>query len=255
MTSLPDLDIWKFALCALVTLFAGFTKGVTGFALPMIMVSGMAMFIDPKLAIATIVVPAMVGNLWQAMQQGWREALTTLKKYKLLIGTTLVMIFVHAQWINYLNFNTLLMLLGFAIAGISLVQILGVNFKIKPENKTIGAFITGQIAGFFGAIAGTWGPPTIIYLLAVDTPKQEQVRVAGIAFGLGAVMFWIAHGKSGLVTGEALGLSIALLVPMAIGLYAGNQAQGKIDQKIFRQITLWVLLIAGLNILRKAMMG
>lgn len=255
MIGFPDISPFYLALCFLITVFAGFTKGVTGFALPMIMISGMANFLNPELAIASIVLPTFVANIWQAMRQGPRELWESLKKHALLIGTTLICIFLFAQILGSLKLNTLLMLLGLAIFTASFVQIIGFQFHIEPQNQKIGAVITGIIAGFFGSISGTWGPPTMIYLLAIDTPKAEQTRTAGISFGLGAVMFWIAHSRSGLVTSEALGLSLFLLIPMFIGLFMGAKAQDKIDQTTFRKITMWVLLIASLNIFRKALMG
>ncbi len=255
MISFPDLPLSYLILCFLVTVFAGFTKGVTGFALPMIMISGMANFLNPELAIASIVVPTFVGNLWQALRQGPRELWESLKKFRILIITTLAGIFVFAQILAGLKLNTLLVILGLSIFTASFIQIIGFQITIRPERQKIGAFITGLIAGFFGSISGTWGPPTMIYLLAINTPKAEQTRVAGISFGLGALMFWIAHQSSGLVTPEALGLSVFLLIPMFIGLFMGARAQDRINQTTFRKVTLWVLLIASLNILRKALLG
>lgn len=255
MINFPDLSLWQFVFCSCVTIFAGFAKGLTGFALPMIMVSGMAIVIDPKLAIASMVLPTIVSNAWQSFQQGGAVAWNSLKKFWLLIFITLAMIYIHAQWIGALNFDNLLAILGVSIALVSLVQLLGFKLKLDKKNAGIATFITAQIAGFFGAIAGTWGPPITIYLLAIDTPKAEQIRVSGIAFGLGALMFWFAHERSGLMNPQALGLSFLMLFPMIIGLYFGTIAQAKIDQKRFRQFTLWLLLISGLNILRKAMMG
>ena len=42
-------DIWVFATA--VTLAAGFVKGVVGFAMPMIMISGLATLLPPDLAL------------------------------------------------------------------------------------------------------------------------------------------------------------------------------------------------------------
>lgn len=252
MNFLNDMNIWIILACFLVTLFGGFTKGVTGFALPMIMVAGMSNFIDPKLAIASIVIPTFVGNLWQALQNGLMPAVRDFWKHRLLILTTLITIYIHTQWINILNFQVLMTILGFSIMVLSLVQLLGVRLSIPEKWARIAAFITGNIAGFFGAIAGTWGPPTVMYLLAINTPKAEQVRVSGISFGLGALIFWLGHQSSGLMTAESLKISFFLLLPMFIGLWLGAQARDTINQERFRQIVLWVLLISSLNILRKA---
>ena len=252
--TLPALEFWQIIAIRAVCLFGGFTKGVTGFALPLIMVSGMAMVIDPKLAISAIVLPTFVSNIWQALQNGYVAALDAFKKHGLLITLTLLMIFIHAQWIGGLNFEILLTILGGSIAIISLVQIVGVKIELPESRRTLGAIVASQIAGFFGALSGTWGPPTMIYLLAINTPKAEQTRVAGISFGLGALVFAIAHGRSGLITKDTLLFSLLLLIPVTIGQIIGNRAQDKIDQATFRKAVLWVLFIAGLNILRKAVM-
>lgn len=240
---------------ALVTVFAGFTKGVTGFALPLIMVSGMSTFIDPRLAIASVVIPTFVGNAWQGLRQGPKAAWQAINKYRVLVATTLAMIYICAQLIEGLAFQSLFLLLGVVIFVVSVVQLLGLQLTLAPRHHTLGAVVAGSVAGFFGAIAGTWGPPTIIYLLAIGTEKAEQVRIAGISFGLGALVFWVAHQHSGLITPQALGLSVLLLAPMFIGLALGTHMQHRIDQAVFKRITLWVLLVASLNIMRKALMG
>lgn len=255
MLALPEIGFPFFTLAFLVALIAGFVKGVTGFAMPMILVSGMAMFLDPRLAIAAIAIPTIVSNFWQAMQNGGQAMLRSLWRHRPLIGATLVMIYVNAQWVGRLDVILLLKILGFAIFFIALVQILGFRPKINPARQNLWALLAGAIAGFFGAIAGTWGPATVIYLLAIGTPKSEQTRVSGISFGLGAVVFWIAHQRSGLITPEALGLSIIILPPMIFGLWLGARANDRIDQETFRKAVLWVLLIAALNLLRRAYFG
>jgi len=40
-----------FAFAVLVTLLGGFVKGAVGFAMPLIMVSGMGILIDPQIVI------------------------------------------------------------------------------------------------------------------------------------------------------------------------------------------------------------
>ncbi len=255
MLAFPDVSFLTLCVAVAVALVAGVIKGVSGFALPMILVSGMVMIVNPQLAIASMVVPTIVTNFWQVFATGARDAAATFFRFRVLILTTLAMIFIHAQWIGGLPLNALLIILGAAIVCISVVQLLGVRIQLSSGYTKISAFIAGQVAGFFGAIAGTWGPPTVIYLLAINTHKKEQVRVSGITFGLGAVMFGFAHLQSGIITAEAMGLSLFLTVPCIIGLLMGMQIQDRIDQKRFRYIILIVLLIAGLSILRKAILG
>ena len=55
------LDIWILAV--LITVFAGFVKGAVGFAMPLIMVSGLTQLLDPRLAVAAIILAAGQGSV------------------------------------------------------------------------------------------------------------------------------------------------------------------------------------------------
>ena len=113
----------------------------------------------------------------------------------------------------------------------------------------------GSVAGFLGGMSGVWGPPLVAYLTAIDTEKREQIRIQGVAYGLGAVALTGAHVVSGVLNAQTVQFSALLLAPALAGMWIGLKVHDRIDQAMFRKITLWVLLIAGLNLLRRALMG
>lgn len=45
-----------------------------------------------------------------------------------------------------------------------------------------------------------------------------------------------------------------MIVPVMLGQTIGNMVQDRLDQKKFRRMTLFVLIIAGLNLIRRAVM-
>jgi hypothetical protein len=47
--------------------------------------------------------------------------------------------------------------------------------------------VVGLIAGALGGLTGTWGPPTVLYLIALETPKAKQLLVQGVVYGLGSI--------------------------------------------------------------------
>ena len=55
----PDLLIAASA----VAVVAGFVKGATGFAMPMIMISGLGSFLAPEVALAALAMPTLVSNV------------------------------------------------------------------------------------------------------------------------------------------------------------------------------------------------
>ncbi|PUB14803.1 hypothetical protein [Yoonia sediminilitoris] len=81
------------------------------------------------------------------------------------------------------------------------------------------------------------------------------MRVQGAIYGLGTVALFGAHSHSGVMRAETWLLSAGMVVPASAGMAVGFRVQDRINQQVFRQVTLIVLLIAGLNLLRRGMMG
>ena len=109
----------------------------------------------------------------------------------------------------------------------------------------------GLLAGTMGGISGTWGPPTVLYLTALETPKREFVQVQGVVYGLGAVVLLVGHLNSGVFTAERAQLSAIICVPAGLGMLAGFWLQDRLDQERFSAITLAVLVVAGANLIRR----
>ena len=93
------------------------------------------------------------------------------------------------------------------------------------------------------------------YLTALETPKAEQMRVQGVIYGLGSVALFGAHVNSGVIRGETLPLAVALILPAMAGMWIGGRFQDRIDQATFRRATLLVLFVAGLNLVRRGLLG
>ncbi len=61
-------------LIAATAVIAGMVKGIVGFAMPMIFITGMTIFVGPDLALGILILPTLVTNGWQAGRQGLRRA-------------------------------------------------------------------------------------------------------------------------------------------------------------------------------------
>jgi uncharacterized membrane protein YfcA len=72
---------------------------------------------------------------------------------------------------------------------------------------------------------------------------------------MGSVILFLAHLRSGILNPETLTLSAIVCVPAFIGLVIGFRLHDKMDQNRFRTATLFVLVIAGLNLIRRGLMG
>ncbi|MFZ5963983.1 sulfite exporter TauE/SafE family protein [Thalassococcus sp. BH17M4-6] len=256
MESLISLiPLQTLGLCLAIALLAGIVKGVVGFAMPMIMISGMGSFIAPELALAGLILPTLVTNGMQALRQGTSAALGSVRRFRVFLGVGLVMLLIAAQLVTLLPVPVMLALIGGPVAGFASLQLLGWRGEL-PGGPSLKLEIgIGAFAGFIGGLSGVWGPPVVAYLTALGTEKREQMRVQGVIYGLGAVALTLAHLGSGVLNATSVWLSLVLIPPAVGGMWIGNRIQDRIDQTVFRKATLIVLLVAGLNLLRRAFFG
>ncbi|WP_370400120.1 sulfite exporter TauE/SafE family protein [Sulfitobacter sp. JB4-11] len=244
----PFTMVCAFAIAA----FAGFVKGVVGFAQPLVMISGLTLFLSPELALAGLIVPTLIGNTIQSLRQGAAAALETVRLFRLFLlvgGVTLV---ISAQLVRVVPERGMLLLIGVPVVLFVLLQLSGVRLRVRPDNRVAEALV-GAFAGVTGGFMGVWGPPTVTYLTARDTPKADQMRVQGVIYGAGSVALLGAHVGSGVLRAETLPFSVVMVVPALLGMWVGGQVSDRIDQTAFRRATLIVLLLAGANLIRRAL--
>ena len=74
---------WAFAFG--IGLVAGFVKGVVGFAMPLVLISGLTMFLSPELALAGLIFPTVITNMFQALRQGVAAAWDSIKMFKVFL--------------------------------------------------------------------------------------------------------------------------------------------------------------------------
>ncbi|MFU8823047.1 sulfite exporter TauE/SafE family protein [Yoonia sp.] len=244
-----------FALAFVVTLLGGFVKGAVGFAMPLIMVSGMGIAIAPELIIAGIVLPIVVSNIWQVARAGMGQAREAVLEHWRYIAVVCVMILVSAQFLRRIPTDMLFVVLGVPVVILCLIQIAGWRPVVPPHLRRLVEWVAGAVSGVLGGLTGTWGPPTVLYLLALRTPRDRQMSVQGVIYGLGSVMLFAGHAQSGVLNAQTWPFSAALVVPGLLGMWLGFRLGDKFDADRFRKVTLWVLVIAGVNLVRRGVMG
>jgi hypothetical protein len=249
------MPLWAFALACGVTLAAGFVKGAIGFAMPLIMISGLSLFIDPLVAVAGIILPIVMSNALQAFRFGPSEVGAAIREYWRYIVIVCVTIVIVAQFITAVPTQVFYLILGVPVVVLSLIQLLGVRFRIPPHRRRLSEWGVGLVAGAIGGLTGTWGPPTVLYLIALETPKAKQLLVQGVVYGLGSVSLLAGHLQSGVLNLATLPFSAALLIPAFLGMQLGFRMSDRLNPDVFRKVTLIVLIVAGANLVRRGIMG
>jgi uncharacterized protein len=246
---------WAALGAALALVTGGFAKGVVGFALPLIALSGMGIFLPFEIALALLIFPTLVSNTFQALRNGFGAAWESLVKYWRLHLILVGMIAICAQLVVVLPEATLFMLLGAFITLFGGSQLAGWRPVLQPASRRKGEYLAAVVGGFFGGISATFGPPVVLFLLAAEVPKVEMVRVQALVYLAGSIVLVAAHVTSGVLDAVTAPMGLALVLPTVLAMFAGYLVQDRLDQVVFRRVTLIVLVIAGLNLLRRGLAG
>lgn len=233
---------------------AGIIKGVVGFAMPMVMISGLGSITSAEVAIAGVILPTLVANSWQALRQGPQAAWHSTLRFRHFLITGLLVLLISAQFVRLVPGQLLILFIGLSVSFFVVLQIMGMQLRLPAGVEQRTQVIFGTIAGFFGGLASIWGPPTVAMLTAMNTEKAEQMRVQGVIYALGSGALVLAHLGSGVLRSETLPLTLVLILPAVLGMSIGFRIQDRFDQASFRKATLAVLLFGGLNLVRRGLM-
>lgn len=242
-----------YAAALAITLFAGFVKGVAGFAMPLIMISAFSAFLPPQLALAGLILPTLLTNVSQALRQGLAPAVQTVRTYRRILIATLVMIVVSSRFVHVIPESAFLLGLGLPVTAFAAAQVLGLNLALPLRHRARAEWALGAVGGLYGGVSGIWGPPLIVYLLSIKADKVETVRVQGVVFFLGAVVLTLSHLTTGVLTAQTLAFSASLALAAQAGQFAGNRLQDRLSAVAFRRWTQGLLILTGLNMVRQGL--
>ena len=172
-------------LIAAAFLLAGFVKGVIGLGLPTVSMGLLAVAMPPAQALAIVIVPAIVTNIWQTFVGPYLRDIVR-RLWPLMVGT------VAGIWLNsgmltgpYARYGAIvlgLMLVLYAIVGLSKF-----SFKVvRRDEKWIGG-IVGVITGMASAATGVQVIPSMPFMQAIGMEKDELVQALGVFFTVATV--------------------------------------------------------------------
>ena len=90
------------------------------------------------------------------------------------------------------------------------------------------------------------------HLISLKIEKNEQIKVQGIMYSFGSILLLFGHLYSGIFNLYTFSLSLSLVPLSIVGLFIGSIIRNKINQTTFKTYTLIMILIASINLIRKA---
>jgi uncharacterized membrane protein YfcA len=221
-------------LIAAAFLLAGFVKGALGLGLPTVAMGLLAVSMPPAQALAIVIVPAIVTNIWQTFVGPYlRDIMRRL--WPLLIGTA-AGIRLNAGSLTgpYARYTTIA--LGLLLVINAIIGLSKFNFKVAPrDEKWIGG-IVGLITGMISAATGVQVIPSVPFMQAIGMEKDELIQALGVFFTVATVTLAFNLTSAGLLTAAtALPGGVAMVCAFA-SMYIGQAVRSKLQPELFR---LW----------------
>ena len=225
-------------------LLAGFIKGVIGLGLSTVSMGLLAVTMPPSRALAIVIVPAIVTNIWQTFVGPYlRDIIARLWP---LMVSTVVGIWLNAGMLTgpYARYGTIvlgLLLVIYAIVGLSKF-----SFKVaRSDEKWVGG-IVGLVTGVVSAATGVQVVPSMPFMQAIGMEKDELVQALGVFFTVATVALAFNLTSAGLLdAATALPGAVAMACAFA-GMFIGQAVRSRMRPEAFRRWFLIAMILLGL---------
>jgi uncharacterized membrane protein YfcA len=233
-------------LAAVGIVLAGVVKGATGMGFPTLGAPIAALFLDPQTTVVVITIPAFGMNLLQACQGGVSRALVRrlLPVLVVLVPSAMAGTVVLAR----VSGRLLLCLLGLIITVYALAALGHLRLVLSPAHERWVGILTGLCSGVIGGATSIFAPPVVMYLTALDLPKEAFVATTALCLLVGQLPHLVSLVSLRLLTWPRLGLAALFCGLSACGFMLGVRLQRRISQQRFAKVVLVTLLLVGLSL-------
>ena len=235
-------------LAALAVILGGVMKGAIGAGVPIIAAPALTILFDVQTAVAILVVPNLLSNVWQ----GWvhrRQALPA-RFLAVFAGAAMAGVVVGSLLLAHLSKDILSIFVVVAIFAYIALRLAKPAWVLPLATAQRLALPVGVLSGFLQGTTGVSAPSSVTFLSAMRLPRETFIGSVSIFFCAMTAMQIPALWGLGLLTAQtvlmgfvALGL---VLVSMPLGTWLGQRAR----PVVFDRLILVVLGVIGLKMLQ-----
>ena len=248
---LQSLPLAVLVVTLLGPFMGGLVKGMFGIGLPLAAMPFLLLGLDIQGAILLLIGPMFTTNLVQSIQDGGVGALS--RRYWLLLVMVCVGVFIGLQILVGTDTATLNVIVGTALIAMSIILWRTPSVKITNGFRAPIEALVGLMAGVIGGLTSLFAPILVTYLAAQRLPKDVFVRHISFLYLVCVSILILQLMQKGIVTTALIGPALISIALTHGGLEIGRHLRGRIDGDAFHKAILVMMILTGLNLLRKAL--
>ena len=213
---------------AAIFMLAGFIKGVIGLGLPTVSVSLLAVAMPPGQALAIVIVPAIITNIWQTFVGPYLRDIVR-RLWPLMIGTA-VGIWLNAGALTGPSARYASIVLGVLLVIYAVTGLRKFSFSVAPGNEKWVGGLVGLVTGVISASSGVQVIPSVPFMQAIGMEKDELVQALGVFFTVATLALGFTLTRAGLVNGATAlpgAVAMASLLRRRLPRPSGALAHGR----------------------------
>ena len=234
-------------------LLAGTVKGVIGLGLPTISLALLTVAIDLPSAMALLLVPSFITNVWQALVGGGIWAI--LRRLWPFLLTATVTVWLGATALNRVDLSLLSALLGALLVVYAAAGVTGLRLAIASRHEVWVGPLFGVVNGVLAGMTGSFVVPGVLFLQAIGLAREQLIQAMGMLFTASTLALAFALRSNNLLSMELGAMSLAALLPAVIGMALGQRIRRSLSEQLFRRVFFVSLLLLGAYIVYSALHG
>lgn len=251
----PVKSVWtleSIVLVAAVFLLAGSVKGMIGLGLPIVVLACLSTTLGLKEAMGLLIVPGIVTNIWQALAGG--AFVPIVRRLWTLLIASVAGIWAGTQILTVADPVILTSILGTLLFVYSAISLMRPQIPPPGKREWIFSPLIGAAGGLTLGMTGSYMVPGVLYLQALEMPRDEFVQALGIVFSLVMVVLGLFMSRYQILPPETVLMSAGAIVPTSLGMIMGQQLRHRLTDKVFRKAFFVALSLAGLYMILRAML-
>jgi len=213
--------------------------------LPTVSLLLLTLFTDLNTAISLIIIPSLVTNIFQGVfGRHLKELINEFWIFFLVSG-----VFVYIGTFIFLKISVVIstILLSLLIIIYSCMVLLKKNITINNKNSLLAKSLVFSSNGVLTGMTGSLLLPGVFYFQALDFKKEKFIQALGLHFTILSLFLGLSKTHyNHYLTKELLFISFLSCFFAFLGMYAGNYLTKNINEKTFKKVFLFSLIILGI---------
>lgn len=243
-------DTEQVVMVALTFVLAGMVKGVTGMGLPTVAMGILGSLISPVAAAAMLLLPSLIGNLFQFGGGGNTRML--LKRLWPMLLTVVIATLLASVWIAGGDTDRTQFALGLALMMYAIWTLAGKRIAVAPQREKPLSLVVGFATGLLTGGTGVFVMPAVPWIQSLGFEKDELVQALGISFTFSTLALALGLWWHGALPVQSLHLSAFAIVPALIGQWAGTRIRRVISPVVFKRCFLFCLMGLSIEMMLRA---